>query len=252
MGTGLIARLWSKRRVRVLTWLVVASLALALLTCWYFDVRRWEDQWEAGNRENHNQVPGKPGAGETTTGQRVIPRSKAEQLALAAVEQVGKTTKYDPACVRLAYPGGDVPIDGGVCTDVIVRALRKVGVDLQSLIHEDMSAAFGSYPNLWGLSRPDPNIDHRRVPNIATFLRRKNKMVTVTHKAGDYLPGDIVVWKLSNGRKHMGVVSNVRVGETDRCKIVHNIGAGTVLQDALFGFVITHHFRYFPATARTP
>lgn len=250
MGTGLIARLWSSRRVRALTWLVVASLGLALLACWYFDVRRWEDvlAYHRMRRECHPI----PGAGETTTGQRVIPKSKAEQLALAAVEQVGKTTKYDPAYVRLAYPGGDVPIDRGVCTDVVVRALRKVGVDLQSLIHEDMSAAFGSYPNLWGLSRPDPNIDHRRVPNIATFLRRKNKMVPVTHKAGDYLPGDIVVWKLSNGRKHMGVVSNVRVGETDCYKIVHNIGAGTALQDALFGFVITHHFRYFPAAVRTP
>ena len=173
------------------------------------------------------------------------PKTKAEQLAVAAMEQVGQTTKYDPAYVKLAYPGGDVPIERGVCTDVIVRALRKLDVDMQVLIHEDMKASFKSYPDLWGLSRPDPNIDHRRVPNIAAFLRRKGKTVPVTSNARDYLPGDIVVWKLPGGRQHTGIVSNARARGTDRCKIVHNIGAGTQLEDVLFAFEITDHFRYF-------
>ncbi len=173
------------------------------------------------------------------------PKTKAEQLAVAAMEQVGRTTKYDPAYVKLAYPGGDLPIERGVCTDVIVRALRKLDVDVQVLIHEDMKASFKSYPNLWGLSRPDPNIDHRRVPNIAAFLRRKGKTVPVTSDPKDYLPGDIVIWKLPGGRQHTGIVSNARSRGTDRYKIAHNIGAGTQLEDVLFAFEITHHFRYF-------
>jgi len=185
---------------------------------------------------------------ESTAGHRTAPnkpKSKAELLAVAAMEQVGKTTRYDPSYVKLAYPGGDVPIECGVCTDVVVRALRKCGVDLQVEIHKDMKAAFKSYPNLWGLKRPDSNIDHRRVPNIATFLRRKGKAVEKTKTGGDYLPGDIVVWRLSNGRPHIGIVSNVPVKGKDRYKVVHNIGAGTQLEDVLFTFEITGHFRYF-------
>ena len=177
--------------------------------------------------------------------QRAKPKTKAERIATAAMEQVGKTTKYDPLYVKLAYPGGDTSIDRGVCTDVVVRALRKVGVDLQVLIHEDMKASFKSYPNLWGLKRPDPNIDHRRVPNIAMFLRRKGKAVPLTKDPSDYRPGDIVVWQLSGGRPHMGIVSNMRVTATKRYRVVHNIGAGAQIQDSLFVFEITGHFRYF-------
>ena len=161
------------------------------------------------------------------------------------MEQVGETTTYDPSYVKLVYPGGDVPMDRGVCTDVVVRALRRLGVDLQLLIHEDMMASFSSYPDLWGLRRPDSNIDHRRVPNIVTFLRRKGKALGVTKNASDYLPGDIVVWRLSGNRPHMGIVSSVRVSGADRYKIIHNVGAGAQLEDSLLEFEITGHFRYF-------
>ena len=186
-----------------------------------------------------------PTSGTARPGRPDWPKTKAERLAAWAMEQVGRTTKYDPSYVKLAYPGGDVPMDRGVCTDVVVRALRRAGVDLQVLIHEDMRGSFGSYPKLWGLKRPDANIDHRRVPNIATFLRRAGKAVPVTKNAGDYRPGDIVVWRFRDGRPHMGIVSVRRVPGTGRYHVVHNIGAGTQVQDCLFAFEITGHFRYF-------
>jgi len=173
------------------------------------------------------------------------PKSKGELLAEAARAQVGVTVTYDPAYVKLAYPGGDVPADRGVCIDVVIRALRPLGADLQVLVHEDMTAAFGSYPKLWGLRRPDRNIDHRRVPNVATYLRRHGKAVAVTRNAEHYLPGDIVVWRLDNGRPHTGIVANETVAGTGRRKIIHNIGAGARVEDTLFAFEITGHFRYF-------
>lgn len=186
-----------------------------------------------------------PAAAPATAPAPPRPASKGERLAHAALEQVGQTTKYDPAYVGLAYPGGDVPLDRGVCTDVVVRALRKLDVDLQVLIHEDMKAAFDSYPQNWGLKRPDRNIDHRRVPNIARYLHRKGKAVPVTRDAGDYRPGDIVVWRLADGRLHMGIVSNVLVPGTQRHEIVHNFGAGAQREDRLFELEVIDHFRYF-------
>jgi uncharacterized protein YijF (DUF1287 family) len=170
---------------------------------------------------------------------------KASLVVEGAMDQIGKTTKYDPSYVRLDYPGGDVPIDRGVCTDVVIRALRAAGVDLQVLIHEDMKRSFESYPDNWGLSKPDRNIDHRRVPNIATFLRRKGKALPVTKDPADYQPGDIVAWKIPDGRPHMGIVSNVQVRGTGRCLAIHNIGRGAKLEDRLFTFEITGHYRYF-------
>lgn len=190
-----------------------------------------------GSKEIKCAVAGRPLDGK--------PRSKAELLAVAAMEQVGKTTIYDPSYIELSYPGGDVPIERGVCTDVVIRALRKCGVDLQIEIQEDMKANFESYPNLWGLNRADSNIDHRRALNIATFLRGKGKAVPITNDGRGYLPGDIVVWRLPNGVPHIGIVSNVPVKGGDRYKVVHNIGAGTQLEDVLFMFEITGHFRYF-------
>lgn len=178
------------------------------------------------------------------------PPTKSQLLAAAAMQQVGKTVRYDPSYVRLDFPGGDVPIDRGVCTDVVVRALRKLGVDLQVLIHEDMTASFDRYPNLWNLKRPDPNIDHRRVPNIAAFLQRKDKALAVTDNSADYLPGDIIVWRLSNNRPHIGLVSSVPAADQDRLKIIHNIGAGARVQDVLFAYKIEGHYRYFPENPR--
>ena len=151
---------------------------------------------------------------------------------------------YDPRYVRIRYPGGDVPIDRGVCSDVIVRAYRHAGVDLQVLVHEDMKRNFAKYPQQWGLRGPDANIDHRRVPNLATFFGRNGKRLSITHRGADYKPGDLVTWLLTAGVPHIGIVSDVRVPGTDRYFIVHNIGRGTQIEDVLFSFEITGHYRY--------
>jgi uncharacterized protein YijF (DUF1287 family) len=173
---------------------------------------------------------------------------RSEQLAgviAAATAQVGTTVFYDPAYERLAYPGGDVPMERGVCTDVVVRALRAANVDLQQLVHVDMKAAFSAYPRQWGLSRPDPNIDHRRVPNLMTFFERKGKALALSQNPAAYLPGDVVAWRLPRGRLHVGVVSDQKAPDADRYLLVHNIGAGAQAEDILFAFEIIGHYRYF-------
>ena len=161
-----------------------------------------------------------------------------------AKRQVGVTRSYDPAYRRIPYPNGDVPRETGVCTDVVIRAYRHAGTDLQVLVHEDMKAAFSDYPKNWGLRRPDANIDHRRVPNLATFFRRKGKALAVTRRGADYRPGDIVTWRLSSGVPHIGVVSDVPVRGTDRYLLVHNIGSGAQIEDVLFAYEVTGHYRY--------
>jgi hypothetical protein len=166
----------------------------------------------------------------------------AKRLAAAAESQVGLTRSYDPAYIKLDYPGGDVPKDRGVCTDVVVRAFRELGVDLQVEVHEDMSAHFEEYPRTWGLKRPDSNIDHRRVPNLQTYFKRKGDRVRHTSNPEDYWPGDIVTWDVA-GRPHIGIVSTVPSPSGERYCIVHNIGAGTRIEDRLFDFEITGHYR---------
>ena len=161
-----------------------------------------------------------------------------------AKRQVGITRSYDPAYRRIGYPNGDVPRETGVCTDVVIRAYRHAGIDLQVLVHEDMKRAFSAYPKNWGLRRPDTNIDHRRVPNLQTFFRRSGKAVPVSRRAGDYRPGDLVTWRLTSGVPHIGIVSDQRAA-ADRFLIVHNIGAGAQLEDVLFSWEITGHYRYF-------
>jgi uncharacterized protein YijF (DUF1287 family) len=168
--------------------------------------------------------------------------ARARALAVAALEQVGKTTLYDPAYVKLAYPGGDVPIDRGVCTDVVVRAFRTLGLDLQRELHQDMTQHFSSYPHLWGLTRPDRNIDHRRVQNLRTWLSRRGHAVPVSARAEDYWPGDVVTVDVS-GLAHIVVVAISWNAEGTRPLIVHNIGAGAQLEDRLFEFPITGHYR---------
>ena len=167
---------------------------------------------------------------------------RVETLVTAAVSQIGRTTLYDPAYVRLAYPGGDVPIDRGVCTDVIIRAFRAIGIDLQLAVHEDMVRHFSSYPRT-GRSTPDANIDHRRVKNLAVFFTRSGAAVPVTQRPSDYLPGDVVMWDVG-GLAHTGLVADALAPGTDRHTIVHNIGDGTQMEDILFEFPITGHFRY--------
>ncbi len=162
-----------------------------------------------------------------------------------AIWQTGVTVGYDPSYQKLNYPAGDVPLETGVCTDVIIRAFRAAGIDLQVLIHEDMKAHFANYPQIWGLERPDRNIDHRRVPNIATYMQRIGKKLAVSKKGSEYIPGDLVTWKLPGNLDHIGIVVNVKVKGTDRFMVVHNIGQGARMEDVMFAYEITGHYRYW-------
>jgi uncharacterized protein len=163
-----------------------------------------------------------------------------------AVDQVGKTTGYDPSYQKIDYPNGDVPIETGVCSDVIVRAFRKAGIDLQKDLHEDMKDNFSAYPTRWGLKGADANIDHRRVPNLQTYFTRKGKSLSTGGSSETFLPGDIITWDLGlGGTEHIGMVVNVWYKPEQRYLIVHNIGAGTRMEDVLFAWKITGHYRYF-------
>ena len=166
-------------------------------------------------------------------------------LLASAIEQTRITTGYDPAYVSLAYPGGDVPPETGVCSDVIVRAFRKAGIDLQKEVHEDMTAAMSAYPQRWGNARPDSNIDHRRVLNLMMFFQRQGKALSPTKSRDDYLPGDVVAWDLGGGVPHIGIVSNLATESPKHFLIIHNIGAGARAEDVLFNWEITGHYRFF-------
>lgn len=170
---------------------------------------------------------------------------KAAAVVEAARAQIGVTTIYDGTYRTLAYPGGDLPMERGVCTDVVIRAFRAAGVDLQRLVHEDMVRDFSAYPNLWGLTEPDPSIDHRRVPNLAVFFQRRGASLPVTDEPGDYLPADVVIWRLPSGLLHIGLVSSARAPGTKRTLAIHNIGRGTQEEDVLFAYEVTGHYRYF-------
>lgn len=195
------------------------------------------------------------GCGAPTASQTVAKRISAtgatssspvlERLAAAAVERTTQKVRYDPTYIVIPYPGGDVPAEVGVCTDEVIRAYRKIGVDLQKEVHEDMARNFRSYPQKWGLAGPDTNIDHRRVPNLMVFFERQGAALPVTTVARDYRPGDIVTWDLGAGLTHIGIVVNVASdADPHRFRIVHNIGAGPQLEDALFNWKITGHYRY--------
>jgi uncharacterized protein len=172
-------------------------------------------------------------------------QTPVEQILDNARAQTKVTRSYDPAYVTLKYPNGDVPAETGVCTDVVVRALRGAGVDLQKEVHEDMKRSFTSYPRNWKAKAPDRNIDHRRVPNLQRFFERKGKALPITQDGKDYLPGDIVSWSLGGGINHIGVVSDVWSKEQGRYLMFHNIGSGAVVEDILFSWKITGHYRYF-------
>lgn len=165
------------------------------------------------------------------------------RLVEAARTQVGVTLGYDPAYRRIAYPGGDVPLATGVCTDVVIRALRAQGLDLQQRVHEDMRRHFSAYPRHWGLRRPDPNIDHRRVPNLMTWFDRQGLSLKVGQAAADYQPGDIVTWDLGRGLQHIGIISDRRSREGTPLAL-HNIGQGTREEDILFRWPILGHYRF--------
>ncbi len=167
-------------------------------------------------------------------------------IVAAARKQVGVTVTYDPAYVSLAYPDGDVPKDRGVCTDVLVRALRTgLAMDLQKLVHEDMRGHFAAYPKTWKLSRPDRNIDHRRVPNLRTYLKRRGFELPLPGKDefSAFRAGDIVTCTVPPNLPHVMVVSD-RKSASGRPLVIHNIGAGTREEDALASFPLTGHYRW--------
>jgi uncharacterized protein YijF (DUF1287 family) len=170
-----------------------------------------------------------------------------KKLVVAAVERSHHAVRYDPAYVRIPYPGGDVPADTGVCTDEIIRAYRAVGIDLQKQVHEDMAQNFSAYPRNWrGLSgQTDTNIDHRRVPNLMVFFSRRGEALAMTAHAEDYSPGDLVTWDLGGNVPHIGIVVDQRLSTSGRYMILHNIGRGPKIEDVLFNWKITGHYRYF-------
>jgi len=177
-----------------------------------------------------------------------IPSLKAQDfydsLALAANQLTNNNVVYDPSYFSITYPNGDVPKGKGVCTDVIIRAYRKFGVDLQVEVHEDMKTNFSTYPKIWGLKQTDKNIDHRRVPNLMTFFERFGIVKAITKNADDYVPGDIVCWNLGGATTHIGIISNKKSVDEKRHLVVHNIGAGQVLEDCLFNYKIIGHYQY--------
>jgi hypothetical protein len=172
----------------------------------------------------------------------------ALRLVAAARAQVGVTRVYDGSYRPLAYPGGDLPLERGVCTDVVVRAYRALGIDLQVAVHEDMRRAWADYPKLWGLPAPDPSIDHRRVPNLVTFFRRRGAELPLADDPGAWRAGELVVWRLPSGNPHLGIVSDRAVD--NRPLVVHHLAGGTQEDDRLFAFERTARFRYLPTTAR--
>jgi hypothetical protein len=173
-----------------------------------------------------------------------LPLSFGQQLSSAALDLTRQEVNYDPSYFKISYPNGDVPADKGVCTDVVIRAYRKLDIDLQELEHRDMVAHSKDYPKLWNLKSPDPNIDHRRVPNLMTFFSRKGTVIPITDSAADYLPGDIVCWNLGGKTTHIGLVVNRMSTHGNRPLIVHNIGNGQVLEDMLFEYKIIGHYRF--------
>jgi uncharacterized protein len=166
-----------------------------------------------------------------------------KRLLQAAVEQTKVTHGYDPAYVEIAYPGGDVPRQSGVCTDVVIRAFRAISMDLQQNVHEDMKRNFAAYPQYWGLSSTDTNINHRRVPNLMKYFERQGKAIAITQRKEDYLPGDVVTWNLGEGQEHIGLVTQFKSAQTGQFLIVHNIGAGAKLEDILLNWPIIGHYR---------
>lgn len=173
-----------------------------------------------------------------------------KQLVEAALERTQHQVRYDGRYVAIDYPNGDVPADIGVCTDVLIRSYRKLDIDLQQRVHEDMRDHFNEYPSkrIWGLETTDKNIDHRRVPNLQTFFSRHGESLAISQSADNYQAGDIVSWMLPGNLPHIGIVTDKKDSETGKPLIVHNIGAGPKLEDMLFDFDITGHYRYFPQT----
>lgn len=183
---------------------------------------------------------------DTARSEPIAELSIETQIEQAALQRVGKTLFYDGSYQKLSYPMGDVDDQRGVCTDVVIRSLRKLGVDLQKLVHQDMTRNFKAYPNKWGLTRPDKNIDHRRVPNLRKYFERQGFSLAISDNPDDYNSGDIVSWRLSNNAPHIGIVISTKSIDGKRPLIVHNVGWGTRVDDFLFAYKITGHYRFKP------
>ena len=172
-----------------------------------------------------------------------------DDIVNALIHRTTQPVTYDGAYHKLEYPGGDVPANIGVCTDVLIRSYRQLGIDLQKLVHEDMQNNFRAYPSkrIWGLTKPDKNIDHRRVPNLQVYFERHAKVLTKSLNAEDYKAGDIVTWMLPGNLPHIGMVVNEIEQGSGNPLIVHNIGRGPEMSDMLFAYTITGHYRLVPA-----
>jgi hypothetical protein len=165
------------------------------------------------------------------------------KLSNAAIALTKDKVVYDGAYVSMKYPNGDVPANKGVCTDVIIRAYRKLGIDLQKEVHEDMKLNFSKYPKIWGLKKTDTNIDHRRVPNLETYFSRKGQKLVVTKNASDYKTGEMVTWMINNKLPHIGIVTHLKSHDGHRPLIVHTIGGGQILEDCLFNYELVGHYK---------
>jgi len=186
-------------------------------------------------------------AAQSDSQQSAIRAQFLHQLVAAAIERTHHVVRYDPAYVRIPYPNGDVPADSGVCTDEIIRSYRAVGIDLQKEVHEDMQQNFSAYPRKWHwmLTGADTSIDHRRVPNLMVFFSRKGETLKISNDSADYSPGDLVTWDLGGNVPHIGILIDQKSPQSGRYLIVHNIGQGPKMEDVLFHWRITGHYRYF-------
>lgn len=182
-------------------------------------------------------------AAQNLTRQPISDTPQIKQVVDSAIEQIGQTFEYDASYEKLGYPNGDVPVERGVCADVVVRGFRKAGVDLQKEVHEDMSGHFSAYPKKWGAAKPDSNIDHRRVANLMTYFERQGKSVPISNAPSDYVPGDVVAWDLDTHLLHIGIVTDARFKGMRNYLIVHNIGAGARIEDVLMSWKIIGHYR---------
>lgn len=174
----------------------------------------------------------------------VNPDTFESKLSAAAISIIDADIAYTPNYISIKYPNGDVPAKTGVCTDVVIRSYRKLGIDLQKEVHEDMINNFSKYPKTWGLKKTDTNIDHRRVPNLEVFFARKGQKLSVTEKTNDYKTGELVTWMINGKLPHIGIVTNKKSPDGKRLMIVHNVGGGQVLEDCLFSWKIVGHFKY--------
>ena len=173
-----------------------------------------------------------------------IVKTFEEKISDAALSIIDASIQYDPTYFSIKYPNGDVPANKGVCTDVVIRTFRKLSIDLQKEVHEDMISNFSKYPKIWKLKKPDTNIDHRRVPNLEVFFERKGTKLPISKNANDYKTGEIVTWLIGNKLPHIGIVTAKKSLDGKRPMLVHNVGGGQVLEDCLFSYEIVGHFRY--------